>query len=246
MKIISKYKDYYDSVQSLGIDQTLIYMRKKETIHLETLPDYNNILAIKGGDSIEEIIVLEADKYGDEIAYVDVKKIVIGFCGRLIPAFQLDEYHERKLVGSKTFYNAKNLSTYFNENKKRFEPDGFFKGHSIRKMNSYLEATIFEKDFSSWFQRMQCPIFQILNNPKNKSLNPYKHSNEIIIKKNPILKELDFYKVKDAYTAHQDISQYLGGVLTSREALKDNLTNIEKVKKHGFDDTYGFRTRPKK
>ena len=117
MKIISKHKDYYDGVQAFGIDKTLVYLRKEETIQLETLPGYNSLLAIKGGDSTEEIVVLEADKYGTEILYIDVKKNAIGFCGKLIPAFQLDEYYNRNLVSSKTFYNAKNILAYFDKNK---------------------------------------------------------------------------------------------------------------------------------
>jgi len=182
------------------------------------------------------------DKYGDEITYINVKKSVIGFCGKLIPVYQLDEYYKENRIGTKTFYSAKNLSDFFNENKNRVVPQGFFNGLSIKEIDKYLKASFFERKYSSWFQTVQCPVFQIINQQKIKAID----SNKVSIKKNPILKTLDFYKIKDAYSAHQEISQYLGGVLTSREVLKENLTDVEKVKKHGFDEKYGFRTRPKK
>ena len=41
MKIISKHKDYYDGVQAFGIDKTLVYLRKEETIQLEQQPFSN-------------------------------------------------------------------------------------------------------------------------------------------------------------------------------------------------------------
>ena len=62
---------------------------------------------------------------------------------------------------------------------------------------------------------------------------------------NPNLKEVNFQKVKDAYQCYQEIEQYLNGVLGNIERDDDNRTDIEKVRSHGFDDKYGFRTRKK-
>ena len=41
MKIISKYKDFYDGAQALGIDKTLLYKRFQETHTVESLPNFN-------------------------------------------------------------------------------------------------------------------------------------------------------------------------------------------------------------
>ena len=248
MKIISKHKDYYDGVQAYGIDKTLVYNRKEEIITLDTLPSYKSLVEVKGDVSLG-IIVLETDKYGDEKSYFHIHKIVIGFCGKLIPAYQLDEYLENEKTSSKVYYKAENLHEFYDKLHKKHNCIEFtmdFTPYSINELNAYLKATIFENNFSSWFQIIQCPVFLMLDDPKNESLNPYEHADKIIIKKNPILKTLDFYKIKDAFTVHQEISQYIGGVLTNNEGLKDNLNDPQKVKKHGFDEKYGFRTRPKK
>ena len=50
----------------------------------------------------------------------------------------------------------------------------------------------------------------------------------------------------DTYTAFQEIQMYISGVLGTNEDGHDtNQTEKEKVRQHGFDPKYGFRTRPK-
>ncbi len=67
--------------------------------------------------------------------------------------------------------------------------------------------------------------------------------NGLYVALNPSLKALEFYRVKDSYSAFQEIAQYLGGVLTKRESIENKLSDIDKIKQHGFDVKYGFRTK---
>ena len=53
--------------------------------------------------------------------------------------------------------------------------------------------------------------------------------------KNPILKNWGFYKVKDAFTAHQEIEQYLTNELASQEDPSDlKETEQQILERHGF------------
>lgn len=79
MKIISTFKDYYDSSISFGIDPTLIYPREKvvrpikETRGNTTEPKYPHLYCIYG---------LESQVY------------IIGFCGKLYPCVKVgDDFH---------------------------------------------------------------------------------------------------------------------------------------------------------
>ncbi len=245
MKIISKYKDYYDGVQAFGIDKNLIYNRKEEIITLDALPNYGSLVDVIG---VLGIIILELDAFGTEKLYLQVNRIVIGFCGKLIPAYQIDEYFEGNKRSSHVYYNAENLHDFYRKIHEKQNCWEFEEGclpYSVNDLNAYFKAPIFERDFTEWFQLIQSPIFLVHNKTKVTTTEDNRRSN-IRIKKNPILKNLEFYKIRDAFTVHQEIDQFIGGVLTNSETQKNQLNDIQKVKKHGFDENYGFRTRPKK
>jgi len=55
------------------------------------------------------------------------------------------------------------------------------------------------------------------------------------------LKDWQFYKVKDAFTANQEIANYIGGVLPANANPMVELENLDKVRKAGFDVKTSFR-----
>jgi hypothetical protein len=59
------------------------------------------------------------------------------------------------------------------------------------------------------------------------------------------LGDYQFYKVFDAYQAYQEIEMWMGGVLSNSGNPMVEIADIDRVHKHGFDLTYGFRTRKK-
>ncbi len=69
----------------------------------------------------------------------------------------------------------------------------------------------------------------------------YRHSFVI----NPKLKDLQFYKVFDAFTAFQEISMFLGGVLGVGEKEIIEIEDKYKIGQHGFDK-WSFRKEPTK
>lgn len=60
-----------------------------------------------------------------------------------------------------------------------------------------------------------------------------------------MLKNIGFQRIKNAFQCYQSIDQYLNGVLGNTEKDDDNRSDLEKVRSHGFDEKYGFRTRRK-
>jgi hypothetical protein len=57
---------------------------------------------------------------------------------------------------------------------------------------------------------------------------------------NPCLKDLQFYKVKDAYQTYQELDMYLGGVLTNTEVIPP-MDDLTLIKAKGFDVKTSFR-----
>lgn len=61
-----------------------------------------------------------------------------------------------------------------------------------------------------------------------------------------LLRRVDFYKVKDAFTAFQDIQSFVGGVLPANAAETVALSDHSKIQKAGFDTVTSFRKAPGK
>jgi hypothetical protein len=59
------------------------------------------------------------------------------------------------------------------------------------------------------------------------------------------LKRVQFYKVFDSYSAYQELSMYVDGVLAYPGNIAIEIDDKYKIEGKGFDAKYGFRTRPK-
>jgi hypothetical protein len=57
---------------------------------------------------------------------------------------------------------------------------------------------------------------------------------------NPNLKEIGFDRIKDAYTAFQDISMYLSNILIEQKPV-EKIDDKHRIEQHGFDLKESFR-----
>ena len=80
MRIISKYKDYYDGVQSLGQDSSMMYMRKTVSLDVPTEQDIDKFLF----DKIHDSRIIRIGKKNSLKNNLYICKAIIGFCGQLI------------------------------------------------------------------------------------------------------------------------------------------------------------------
>ena len=65
------------------------------------------------------------------------------------------------------------------------------------------------------------------------------------IQLNSELQPYEFYKVKDSYSAYQELQQYVDGSLSYPGNIIQDIPDEYKIESKGFDPEYGFRTRPK-
>ncbi|MFK8054860.1 MAG: hypothetical protein AB8F78_01970 [Saprospiraceae bacterium] len=257
MKIISKYKDFYDDVQALGIDKTLTYRRFQNTCAVENLSGFIEFNESVWKNLPEPYRILptgESHHTSNELIIIEYSSI--GFCGKLYPYIRSVKQINNTVLSSSTFYNGKEAHEFTLKLQIKFPKLEFMnefdrcKKPTEQELNKYIDTSSFKKERTEWFQEVNSPIFIFNEDPYKKDIksDPHKITNKSslgFILTNPILREFEFYKIMDNYTCHQALSQYLGGVLTDRETLKDNLTDLQKVRQHGFNKKYGFRTRPK-
>lgn len=217
MRIISKFHDFYDGVQRQGMDKDVVYVRETKDVDLDK----------KYG----------VEFYSTHSSSCSVHHHIIGYCGKIfkvcevIMSYDYIADHERLL-----FYKYKDFREYMIRyrlgSEWDFKPRKWWPS-SYRKFD--------EQDtnvFLGIFHEYNTPLF-LISSGKREGKN-YK------LTINPRLKDLEFQKVKDSYTAYQDIFQYVAGVLNSPENKMVKISDKDKIAKHGFDK-WSFRQKgPKK
>lgn len=212
MKIISKFKDYYDTASSYGIDKEVLYVR---TPHKTKLTNKQN-------------------GFGRLNSYIngyEVEKRLIGFCGEIYPLLIL-----YPTDGYKRVPGADPVLCYTKEE--------FLEHYTIKKTRNYyfygVEQPIdvfYYQDYSSYkelFQSLKAPIFMTTVEGR-----------ETYIETNIPLKPLQFYRLKDAPTAFQEIFQFVSGVLTGSDKPMVKISDKDKIAKRGFDK-WSFRKQSEK
>ncbi len=252
MRIISKFKDYYDGVQALGQDSSLVYNRKTEEVGTPTESEIDKFL-----DELANFQNVKHIRSSGEDLYIC--KVILGFCGQLLTCY-CAQWPTVDLLNSPVFfYSREELINYLDKHKKTLvlEDVKFRSNMSWKKKESVPWQEFiptFEPirhNYDGIFHLLKKPIFifpsfvfdyEIIK--KNLWLNKihWKKSRIIV---DPNLKSIGFERIQDAYQCYQSLEQYISGVLGNTEKEDDNRSDKEKVKSHGFDEKYGFRTRKK-
>ena len=226
MRIISKFHDYYDSVQGYGFDPTVVYMRQRKALKDHSL-----------GDSMTRMSgMCDMVPHGANISRIGQ----LYFCGKKYPfmriSFKEDSKREscysfdayEKLVLSLAKKNGKFLKDY---ERKRF----FMDGGSVKKaVKRYFSAeNDFEKNVKT-HEKFDAPVFAVYA--------PSSRANVIV---NPVLRKMGFQKMFDPYTTYQEIDMFLSGVMQSKEKSIIQISDKYQKLKKGFDD-YSFKPKMKR
>lgn len=245
MRIISDFHDYYDSAQSHGQDQTIVYQRK--TI------EYKDADSHKLNDKTPPVI-RELYKRTYEAMTGTEKEVrwyyssglpntifgkpnsfnlstgIIVFCGKLYQyvALHRDIAAMSPTSSSHYFYDADSMIEFCNANKLRIN----------EKSDRWGKNTI-EEEIKKKFDKKG----KIDNNwlIENKVICAEVCKHYVII--NPQLKTRQFFKAADAYTAYQELDMWISGTLSYPQNAMVMLDDKSMIAKHGFDK-WSFRKQP--
>jgi hypothetical protein len=240
MYIIAKNKDYYDGVAgTMGIDKTIVYERN--TVEIEDgrkFPKpFTHGLHRRWNESNP---FSDIGSYNtDSDVYDTHDAFVVGFCGKL--------YVGWRFARKNPLYTTKYTNSYpeflvdysfdFDFAKNHIK-DTKWGGRNVVDDYNYIDAY----DPIDIFRELNAPVFVHLHNlffPERQ----YRYSPRFYV--NPVLKEFEFYKRFDAFTAFQEISMFIGGVLGSGEKEIIEVADEHKIAQHGFDK-WSFRREPSK
>lgn len=242
MRIISKFFDYYDKALAYGIDTGRVYVREEKEFNvLFSSPDRNHELF-----SIAEEL--------PDLKFLH-KTGLIAFCGKIYPFFSI--YYGNKL---RTYYSIESYRNDLDsESLLNFlieELRSEFKNDSPWAAKKKIEAIKNDLDNSGpykyWRSRppdyadkyigksIEDDIFIKYNSPVLLVFRPSYKKDDIKGIINPRLKDYEFYRVQDPYTAFQEISMFLGSNLVKQVDPEINFSDDLKRDIHGFDE-WSFR-----
>ena len=237
MYIIAKNKDYYDGVVgSVGMDKTLVYEREiVEITDNKAMPKPFKHKRYSWDDKNPLLSVCHANvDHNKTKKYDDVRGFIVGFCGKLYLGWKF-EYKEFEWNHEEGIHSPviKTKIIYGYENAKKYLKSDYWRSNlddDIRYVESY--------DPMDLFRKFKTPVF-VFDGDRRSPRN----DNAFIINAN--LKEYEFYKMVDAFTAFQEISMFIGGVLGIGEKEMVEIEDKYKIGQHGFDK-WSFRREPSK
>lgn len=205
IRIITKFKDYYDSAAAFGLDANIIYFRETKEV------------GSKKKGYVDRSVYFDSKTY----TRYEYRSGKIGFCGKFY-CFIVVHYWDRKenCVPNQVFWSFEDFDQWFS----KARPD-WKKGHN-KHCNSW-DYTKFKKCFD------ESPDSDDVFHEHDTPVICFYNDDTIVL--NPKLSDFEFYHVFDSYQAHQEIAMYVGGILDQPENNMIEISDDIRIAKHGFD-----------
>lgn len=198
MRIISSTHDYYDGLMAVDQDRETLFLRKRLETDLDEskAPQFPKLFPTYywGRDWPHTINSIE--------------QYIIGFCGKIYPmtTIRLKSYYTDgacvrcfNIDEVDSFFEARfkrdELEVYRGKTRSRWNRSNWFIGCTRKEWVKFFdEVKEKENDFKHLFDEHRAPIF---------SYRYYKREWSLVV--NPVLKDLEFYRVFPAYHAYQEL-----------------------------------------
>lgn len=263
MRIISKFKDYYDSLMNhTDKEHTWVRQTNDEFQYIipQTDPLFNHI----------HLPILT-----DHISYDFNKSIIVYcyyllFCGEMIPFIYIEKSRSNE---------SKNIDDLINDNRYIYEYKKFIDLYNqlidIDSNNSWYKPLsydrpkdrytteqiyqLFDKSFYKQYEdqlkqlhfNYQSPILIIHadmidnhTNIKNKYYDKFYHGCQIFVEINPQLSKINFHKQLDCYQCYQRLDMFIFNELQTADKQTPLLSNDSIAQSKGFGHKYAFRKEP--
>lgn len=261
MRIISKFRDYYDGVVVYGSDAELCYVRDtrelgpSDTEKFDTLQKSVDELYGEMNVALERTWVWgnRRRKARPALCTDNFSAAIIGFCGKLYPAIQFyDEWltHPNQftdvleklrtdVLSFDGHYERSISLVEYQDYKKQFESPSITEKVYFRRSIHKFTREWFENFVAKhkagkkvpldFFFELNAPVFVWM--PKD-----YKRQQQQKIIVNPQLKSYRFQSLVDPFSAWQELSMFVGGVLKRPETKMVAVSDEIRRDKMGFDE----------
>ena len=241
-RIISEFHDYYDVVQKLGQDDNLLYLRKPEEFSYKSnypFPAFHSHQMWYRG------------RYYPEL---EVEEVIVGFCGKIYPALKLRGKYNYDAGESPTAicynieevdrfieanYREKEILEYRMKPRRRWTPYHYW-SHGCSRISFekwFAECREKQNNFAQLFLDHKCPVFVAAYQTGRRG-----EVGKIVY--SACLKEYEFVRIFDPFTAFQEISMYFGGLAQPNRPIPE-VSDSDMIIAKGFDE-WSFRKESKK
>jgi len=224
MKLIGG-KDYYDSALRFGQDPSIVFVRHKDKRLEERLLSRSYLIDTSYRPFGSKQLQFETVQiYFCGVKYNGVKihttKVVDPCLG--IPQNVREEHIFWDYEQVESFCSKNGFETYNTK-------EEFVKYFNEDKNSEYLRSKLIDLNITIAVLIKR----GYLSSDDYWQIDPF------------TLKDFQFFKVKDAFTAFQEISMWIGGVLTKNYNPPQIVDEKIRIEKRGFDSKWSFRKEPK-
>jgi len=252
MRIISKFQDYYDSIQAYGQDQTVVYIRKEEElVDQKIINDYYRRASYSSWREDTVGYLSGVDKYrGVEIE----EGFSVFFCGQRYNGLLTSIPRPSHQLGGpilKTHYSLDELDHYIdskNIEEEREYLNGWarrhgYKRNSVKTLERITNFFNEQKTDDDIHFQLDAPVFMIVS--RQCKTGGYRGNQKTVVK-NPRLKDYGFAQAKDPYSAYQELDMYISGVMGGKSPRMTTISDADMKNQKGFGHKYAFKTEPTK
>lgn len=239
MRIISKFKDYYDSSIGYGIDPGIVYKRVDQAYQLAHLPRHE-------AQIVKDVraAILTPDRIAGEL----FDHVYVGFCGKIYGglAYHVGAEGPNVPVSKRTYWDGHfrhyETSWQFAWAERDVDPEELVKERRLPGRYGFKQCETMQE----WFTRNR--HLRVQSNTdiftKYGIVSFILHNGQLIT--DGVLSSVRFQRVLDNFTAFQEISMFISGVLgTFDEVAPEPITDELRAHTKGFDKR-SFRRDPTK
>lgn len=227
MKIISKFHDYYDAALRYGGNDLAHYVRDNVVHHgyddkLVAPLMYNRVNA-----SWEVNI-------RTKLATFSIERYDVLFCGLMYTTLKVIHDSNAMAYSEKEetwFYDYDSMVEYFAKFDHEFKPSRY----GNRLLYKEMLSDQGRKTHYDWAIENRIPIATF----------EYRSRNGDFVTLNGPLKQMQFYRVFDAYQAYQELDMFIGGTLAQQDMSASVVSDKDRIAQRGFDK-WSFRKMPEK
>lgn len=260
MKIVSDFKDFYDIGMSLGHDHELLYVRKREEITNKYAFDkhrfnYGFGKTFKNISSSSYTVGFCGKVY--PVLYIVSYKDA---CFHKWNAMD-DIAKNRKYISypDAFCFNVKDVDQFLEKHLSKADWEHYSIGENSKWHRRWSKNTLQNQTaaffdrceggrdmYKHVFEELKAPIFFV--DSHNEIWKPHLTGQKLDCKNmivNPCLRDVEFARVIDPYTAYQELTAYLSNI-AKPEPFVPVPSDKDMVEIKGFDKKWSFRKKPEK